>query len=107
MMSRKFFLLPTITLVCLIFLIGLIQTAPLNKRQDYCYADFSDDGDLEIPEGRFTWANFDSVRMTGQFNKGFTSKNVNDYEFVIVNKKGNTVMDFSKEIREQMHINPP
>ena len=106
-MSRKIF---PITLVCLIFFIGLIQTAPLNKRQfdpETAYVDLSDSDSPEIPEGRITFANFDSVRMTGQFNKGFISPNVNDYEFIVMDKKGNTKMNFSKEIRKQIHINVP
>jgi hypothetical protein len=45
--------------------------------------------------------------MTGHFNKGFISPNVNDYEFVVMDKKGNTKMDFTKEIRKQIHIYVP
>ncbi|RIA84021.1 hypothetical protein C1645_785084, partial [Glomus cerebriforme] len=105
MISRKLSLLSMIVLICMI-LIGLTQTAPLNKRQSgesgsVAYADFAG-GDFKKRSnpvlGRFTFSNTPGkkCRVIGQFNGGLESPNIKDYILQIVKKNGDLVFDLTK-----------
>ncbi|GES88793.1 hypothetical protein GLOIN_2v1604363 [Rhizophagus clarus] len=108
-MSSKFYFV-IFALVSLIF-VGLTQSTPsipLEKRFGgagaVAYCDFKDK-----VTGRFTWTNIpgNKCRVTGQFNTGFDSPDVNEYSFFLEDDKGNKVNDLTNEITSQIHINPP
>ncbi|RIA98860.1 hypothetical protein C1645_748636 [Glomus cerebriforme] len=102
MISRRFSLLSMIVLICMI-LIGLTQTAPLNKRQEVAaFADFNT-GILNKKRsnsvvGLFTFSNTpdNKCRVIGQFYDGLESPNIKDYTLQIVKMNGDLVFDLTK-----------
>ncbi|RGB39543.1 hypothetical protein C1646_754383, partial [Rhizophagus diaphanus] len=84
----------------------LSQTAPLIKRQEgaVAYADF--EGEVT---GRFTWTNIpeEKCRVTGQFNTGLNSPDIEDYELFIEDDDGKVIQNLTEEFRREVTINPP
>jgi len=105
-MSRQSYLLAMIALFCMIF-VGSIQSSPLDRRSfagAVAYADFTDK-----VTGRFTWTNIpdNKCRMTGQWNTGFDSPNVDEYSYFLEDDKEGVIQELTKEINAQISINPP
>ncbi|RIB13783.1 hypothetical protein C2G38_2196890 [Gigaspora rosea] len=71
------------------------------RQEKTCHRDFNDDvtGKMIFSEG--------SVRVTGQFSKGFTSSDINEYEFQIEDCNGTLIFDMTKKLRCKIHINAP
>jgi hypothetical protein len=106
MMSRQSFLLALIALVCMIF-VGSTQSSPLDRRSfagAVAYAEFT--GEVT---GFFTWTNIpgDKCRVTGQWNTGFESADVDEYSYFLEDDKDKVIQDLTKEINSQISINPP
>ncbi|CAB4415769.1 unnamed protein product [Rhizophagus irregularis] len=111
MISRKFLLLATVALFCMIF-IGTTQTAPLNKRWfGVAYADFYN----EIA-GQWSWttdgyevdkgADSGFYRFRGSFTRGFKKdSNIQNYEFFAITKDGKKI-DYTKDFRKNVKIFP-
>lgn len=109
-MTKTSFILAIFALVSLIF-VGLTQSTPLVPLQKrfsgtgaVAYCDFTDK-----VTGRFTWTNIpgNKCRVTGQFNTGLESPDIQEYSFFLEDDKENKVHDLTKDIASKVHINPP
>src|SRR3954447_17718974 len=100
-MSRKIFLF---AMMIAMMLIGLAQTAPLKGHIIFAKFEEVENDSSKSVIGRITFTELSNgkiTRVVAQFNGGFTSVNVDDYEFLLGDK------DLSEDFREQIIIDPP
>ncbi|CAI2165878.1 5496_t:CDS:2 [Funneliformis geosporum] len=88
---------------------NLVINLKCTSKRDNAVADFKKGGKNKVASYVLFTDIGDKFRIIGQFNEGFKSKNVDDYELILEDAKSDLELDLTDIFRDQVRgkINPP